>query len=140
MSVSSPLAEVLQRERHRTDTLREVKIEADNFEPQLRAFPVVVLQPDDSEVACGRKLSLEENPEAPRVSDIETGDAPESLEDAEASREEPSAHSHGSDRERGEQITYNPLTHYLTGQPLTATQHHSMRSGRLCSCTQSPDR
>lgn len=97
-----------------------MKVEPDNFTPQVRAFPVVVLQPDDSEVACGRKISLEATHSASQSADIETGEIPgisnSHGDEAKEHFEGSSPQRQGSREEKEEpQIAYNPLTHYLTG-------------------------
>ncbi len=124
-------AGALARERHRLETIREVKVEADNFKPQVRAFPVVVVQPDSSELACGRKLSLDKGYRNLEPQDIETGHGEPSTSSLEDIREDPSHSSRGGSRggprveaakqEEGE-VSYNPLTHYLTGASSSSKQ------------------
>lgn len=102
-----------------------MKVEPDNFKAQVRAFPVVVVQPDSSELACGRKISLEGRPESFQPQDIETGFPEPSSSSLEGIVEDPSHSSRGGSRsgnqveaaskEGEEEVSYNPLTHYLTG-------------------------
>lgn len=125
--------QALARERHRLETLQEVKVEADNFQPQVRAFPIVVLQPDDHELACGRKISLDvtplpSTPMADTYQDIETGQVTASSRILEAKASgaletsssgafgEPSSNGQPceSSKKDDEEVSYNPLTHYLT--------------------------
>lgn len=114
-------------------------MEPDNFKPQVRAFPVVVVQPDSSELACGRKISLDKENQILEPRDIETGDAEPSSSSLEDIREDPSHSSRGESSsgaavpavENEEEVSYNPLTHYLTGQLLwssLATYHHKCAS------------
>ena len=46
----------LAMQRQRETGVQQVKAEVDTFKPQVRSFPIVVLQPDSHEVACGRKV------------------------------------------------------------------------------------
>ena len=147
------LAEALARERHRLETLQEVKVEPDNFKSHLRAFPVVIVQPDSSELACGRKISFDRSSEGFRTLDIETGHAEPSSSSLDGITEDPSHSSRresrcgspeeAAEKEEGE-VSYNPLTHYLTGTlvklqlPKPFTMHsaciHSQSMIKLYSC------
>ena len=135
-------------------TLREVKVEPDTFIPQLRAFPVVVVQPDSSEVACGRKISLDDSYNYSGCKDIETGHAAAPVDSLggqgiKDSGNLPEEKSGVSSQENKEDTTFNPLTHYLTGlspllwhsahhshTPIFETKsavHHSLRYARSTS-------
>jgi len=50
----------LAMQRQRETGVQQVKAEMDAFKPQLRSFPILILQPDSNEIACGKKISLDE--------------------------------------------------------------------------------
>jgi len=54
----SSAAVYLATQRQRETGVQQVKVEVDTFKPQLRSFPIVILQPDCNEIACGQKVSL----------------------------------------------------------------------------------
>ena len=117
-------------------------MEPDNFKAQVRAFPVVVVQPDSSELACGRKISLDRSSDSFQTQDIETGHANPSSSSLEDVKEDPS-HSSREERsvqfeetvEKGEgEVTYNPLTHYLTGIFLQLSDHLPFTKLSACVC------
>lgn len=43
-------------QRQRETGVQQVKAEMDAFKPQLRSFPILILQPDSNEIACGKKV------------------------------------------------------------------------------------
>lgn len=102
-------------ERHRSAVLREVKVEADDFTPQVRSFPIAILQPDSSEVACGRKLSFQEghNQEQQRLH--QPALSPPNTQSG-APVGEDSKEKSGIPSEKEGPIQFNPITHYLTGE------------------------
>lgn len=82
----------LATQRQRETGVQQVKVEVDTFKPQLRSFPIVILQPNSSEIACGQKVGLDEEVNYhPTLSftsmeDIETGGITTAVQDPSGSR------------------------------------------------------
>ena len=99
------LAAIAAMQRQRAEGVQAAKTEEVAFVPQKRQYPVVVLQPYTSDVAYGRKVSVEKS-DLPAVTP------------AAADPEDPEKGANSAQASSGatqEQQHYNLLTHYMTG-------------------------